>query len=108
MIAIFETAGDRLAYRDNGSTKDIRFYNAAVWEDDTHVLFTLFQDGKWSMVRMGVDGADGARSPASGRGARGSALALRDALSQPLVEEGRSPVTKPGDRRDRLFRHRVS
>jgi hypothetical protein len=56
-IAIFETAGDRLAYRNNTSTKDIRFYNAAVWEDDTHVLFTLFQDGKWSMVRMDVDGA---------------------------------------------------
>ena len=56
-IAVFETAGDRLSYRDNRSAKDIRFYNSAVWEDDTHVLFTLFQDGTWSMVRMGVDGA---------------------------------------------------
>ena len=57
MMAIYETAGDRLAYRDNRSTKDLRFYNDAVWEDDTHVLFTLFQDGQWSMVRMNVDGA---------------------------------------------------
>ncbi len=57
MIAIFETAGERLSYRDNTSTKDLRFYNAAVWEDETHVLFTLFQDGKWSMVRMDVNGA---------------------------------------------------
>ena len=56
-IAVFETDGDRLSYRNNHSSQDIRFYNSAVWEDDTHVLFTLFQDGKWSMVRMGVDGA---------------------------------------------------
>ena len=56
-IAIFETAGDRLAYRDNGSSKDLRFYNTAVWEDETHVLFTQYQDGKWSMVRMDVNGA---------------------------------------------------
>ena len=56
-IAVFETDGDRLSYRNNRSAKDIRFYNSAVWEDDTHVLFTLFQDGTWSMVRMGVDGA---------------------------------------------------
>ena len=56
-IAIFETAGDRLSYRNNRSSQDLTFYNSAVWEDETHVLFTLFQDGKWSMVRMGVDGA---------------------------------------------------
>jgi hypothetical protein len=57
-IAVFETDGDRLAYRDNSFSKGtVTFYNSAVWEDDTHVLFTLFQDGRWSMVRMGVDGA---------------------------------------------------
>jgi hypothetical protein len=56
-IAVFETDGDRLSYRNNHSSQDIRFYNSAVWEDDTHVLFTLFQDGRWSMVRMAVDGA---------------------------------------------------
>ena len=56
-IAIFETDGDRLSYRNNRSSKDLTFYNSAVWEDETHVLFTLFQDGKWSIVRMDVDGA---------------------------------------------------
>ncbi len=56
-IAIFATVGDRLSYRNNHSTEDLRFYNSAVWEDETHVLFTLFQDGKWSMVRMDVNGA---------------------------------------------------
>jgi len=56
-IAVFETDGDRLSYRNNRSSQDLTFYNSAVWEDETHVLFTLFQDGKWSIVRMGVDGA---------------------------------------------------
>ena len=40
-----------------GPAEDLTFYNSAVWEDETHVLFTLFQDGKWSIVRMDVDGA---------------------------------------------------
>ena len=56
-IAVFETDGDRLSYRNNRSSEDLTFYNSAVWEDETHVLFTLFQDGKWSIVRMDVDGA---------------------------------------------------
>jgi hypothetical protein len=56
-IAVFETDGDRLSYRNNRSGPDLTFYNSAVWEDETHVLFTLFQDGRWSIVRMGVDGA---------------------------------------------------
>jgi hypothetical protein len=56
-IAVFETDGDRLSYRNNRSSKDLTFYNSAVWEDETHVLFTLFHDGKWSVVRMDVDGA---------------------------------------------------
>jgi hypothetical protein len=56
-IAIFETDGERLSYRNNRFSQDLTFYNSAVWEDETHVLFTLFQDGKWSIVRMDVDGA---------------------------------------------------
>jgi hypothetical protein len=56
VIAIFATAGDRLAYRSNTS-KSLVFYNDAVWEDETHVLFTRYQDGQWSMVRMDVNGA---------------------------------------------------
>ncbi len=55
-IAIYATAGDVVAQRlrkDDSSA----FYNSAVWEDETHVLFTAFQDGKWSMVRMDVHGA---------------------------------------------------
>ena len=55
-IAVFATAGDLTAYRLN-RTQETRFYNDAVWEDDTHVLFSMFQDGEWSVVRMDVQGA---------------------------------------------------
>jgi hypothetical protein len=51
VIATFTTAGDRLAYRvRTGQT--MAMYQQAVWEDDTHVLFTAYQDGQWSIVRM--------------------------------------------------------
>lgn len=55
-IAVFATAGDLTAYRMNRGP-ELRFYNDAVWEDETHVLFSMYQDGAWSVVRMGVDGA---------------------------------------------------
>ena len=56
-IAVYDAeTGDVLADRMNRS-KGLVFYNDAVWEDETHVLFTRFQDGQWSMVRMDVDGA---------------------------------------------------
>jgi hypothetical protein len=55
-IAIYSTVGDLRA--DRMRTEDsMAFYNDAVWEDETHVLFTVYQDGEWSMVRMDVDGA---------------------------------------------------
>jgi len=55
-IAIYATVGDLKA--DRMRTDDsMAFYNDAVWEDETHVLFTVYQDGQWSMVRMNVDGA---------------------------------------------------
>ena len=66
-----------------GPAPDLTFYNSAVWEDETHVLFTLFQDGKWSIVRMGVDGADGVRRRAAAGRRDGSPLALRDTLTHP-------------------------
>ena len=56
VIAIFATAGDRLAYRLNRGP-DMVTYNDAAWEDETHVLFTRYQDGMWSIVRMDVTGA---------------------------------------------------
>ena len=55
-IAIFATVGDRMSYRVNRD-QGLTFYNDAVWEDDTHVLFTAYQGGAWSIVRMDVQGA---------------------------------------------------
>ena len=28
-----------------------------VWEDDTHLLATVYQQGEWSVVRFGLDGS---------------------------------------------------
>ena len=55
-IAVFATAGDRMAYRVRTNQHTAGYWQA-VWEDDTHVLFTAIQDGTWSIVRMGVDGS---------------------------------------------------
>jgi hypothetical protein len=55
-IAVYATAGAILAERSRHDD-DSAFYNSAVWEDETHVLFTAYQDGTWSMVRMDVHGA---------------------------------------------------
>ena len=55
-IAIYATVGDLKADRMR-TEESMAFYNDAVWEDETHVLFTAYQDGEWSMVRMDVDGA---------------------------------------------------
>jgi hypothetical protein len=57
VIAIYDAAdGTLLAERKNKSGGLI-FYNDATWEDETHVLLSVFQDGKWSIVRMDVNGA---------------------------------------------------
>ena len=57
VIAVYDAhTGALLADRRNTS-ESLVFYNSAVWEDETHVLFTRFEDGQWSMVRMDVDGA---------------------------------------------------
>ncbi len=56
-IAIYDAAtGDLLAERTKTKNRHA-FYNSAVWEDESHVLFTAYQDGQWSIVRMGLDGA---------------------------------------------------
>ena len=57
VIAVYDAeTGEQLVDRGNKSN-GLVFYNAAVWEDETHVLFSAFQDGRWSIVRMDVNGA---------------------------------------------------
>jgi hypothetical protein len=56
-IAIYDArTGELLADRAKLKNR-MAFYNAAVWEDETHVLFTAYQDGQWSIVRMDLTGA---------------------------------------------------
>jgi len=33
------------------------FISHAVWEDESHVLASVFQEGEWAVVRIGVDGS---------------------------------------------------
>ncbi|HET6627508.1 MAG TPA: hypothetical protein VFG63_14050 [Nocardioidaceae bacterium] len=44
--------------------RDNLFVHEAVWEDDSHVLASVFRDGEWTMVRMDLEGSLSAASPA--------------------------------------------
>jgi hypothetical protein len=33
------------------------FMTTAVWEDESHLLVAMFQDGAWHLVRLGIDGS---------------------------------------------------
>jgi hypothetical protein len=46
---------DVLVDRDNHDSH--AFIGGAVWEDEGHVLATVFQEGEWAIVRVGVDGS---------------------------------------------------
>ena len=65
-IAVYTADGTRTL--DLGSTARTQaFYHAAVWEDSEHLLLTVFQQGKWSMMRLGTDGtAELAVAPVAG------------------------------------------
>jgi hypothetical protein len=54
-IAIYTANGRLLANRQT-SDQHPGFLQGATWEDATHVLFPVFQDGQWSLVRMSVTG----------------------------------------------------
>jgi hypothetical protein len=56
-IAVYDVQTGKPRTFRVASTQDSAFYGQAVWEDDTHVLFTAYQDKQWSIVRMDVDGA---------------------------------------------------
>ena len=54
-IGMYDLGGKRLFERS--STMDAQaWFTDAVWEDDTHVLAPVFQDGKWAVVRIASDG----------------------------------------------------
>ncbi len=56
VIAMYDLKGNRLF--DRHSTENSQaFYPGAEWEDGTHVLAPVFQDGMWSIVRFASDGS---------------------------------------------------
>jgi hypothetical protein len=57
VIAVYDLQSGKPTASRVAGTEDSAFYGQAVWEDDTHVLFTAYQDNQWSIVRMGVEGA---------------------------------------------------
>jgi hypothetical protein len=54
-IAVY-TADGRLLVNRQTSDQHPGFLQGATWEDATHVLFPVFQDEQWSLVRMSVTG----------------------------------------------------
>jgi hypothetical protein len=55
-IAMYDLEGKRLF--DRGSTLQVQpTFQAAEWEDDTHVLIPVYQEGLWSLVRVASDGS---------------------------------------------------
>jgi hypothetical protein len=78
-IAIYDAATGKATTYRVANAGDSAFYGYFAWEDDSHLLFSAYQDGKWSIVRMGVDGAmEYAVAPAE----------LGDNLSDPFVFAG--------------------
>ncbi len=55
-LAMYDLTGKRLFDRRATEQAQATFQSQA-WEDDTHVLISVFQAGKWSIVRIGTDGS---------------------------------------------------
>jgi hypothetical protein len=54
-IAMYDLEGHLLF--DRASTPKVQpMFSQYEWEDDTHVLITVFQEGQWSVVRVASDG----------------------------------------------------
>jgi hypothetical protein len=53
-LAVLDSATGRAAL--GLRTADGAAITQMVWEDDSHVLANLYQDGRWAVVRIGLDG----------------------------------------------------
>jgi hypothetical protein len=54
VIAMYGLHG-KLLWERHSTVKVQAFYPEAQWEDGTHVLAPVYQDGQWSLVRFGSD-----------------------------------------------------
>ncbi len=56
VIAMYRSGTGELRFSRSSNRKSQAFYNTAAWEDSDHVLVPVFQDGWWSIVRVGSNG----------------------------------------------------
>jgi hypothetical protein len=56
VIAMYDVQG-KVLFERHATEQAQSFYPEAQWEDDTHVLAPVFQDGKWAIVRFASDGS---------------------------------------------------
>ena len=56
VIAMYDLSGD-LLFSLRSTARAQSFYPEAQWEDATHVLAPVYQDGKWALVRFASDGS---------------------------------------------------
>jgi hypothetical protein len=57
VIAMYDVGTGGLLFERHSTENAQSFYPEATWEDDTHVLMPVFQDGTWSLVRVASDGS---------------------------------------------------
>lgn len=55
-LAVHDAAKGGDALLDLDTTRDA-FLGRMVWEDDTHVLATVYEKGRWAILRIGLDGS---------------------------------------------------
>jgi hypothetical protein len=56
-LAILDVPGHGKVVLDLKTADGATLYGDAVWEDDEHVLVTVVEDGKWAILRFGLDGS---------------------------------------------------
>jgi hypothetical protein len=57
VFAAYDVASGDLLFEHQSTVKTQASVTTSVWEDDSHMLGTTFQGGKWYVVRFGVDGS---------------------------------------------------
>ena len=55
-IAMYDLESN-LLFERHSTAKSQAFYPSAEWEDSSHVLAPVFQDGQWAVVRIASDGS---------------------------------------------------
>lgn len=55
-LAVYDAAKGGDALLDLSTVRDA-FVGRMIWEDDTHVLATVHEKGRWAIVRIGLDGS---------------------------------------------------